>query len=76
MTSDDELGVSVSGFPCGSPLQRAGNSVQVEPGQSSSSLNMDEDNAAGGSISLLKRKRGGSDIVAQDGSYPTMLGVF
>jgi hypothetical protein len=37
---------------------------------------MDEDNAAGGSISLLKRKRSGSDIVAQVGSYPTTLGVF
>ena len=49
-------------------------------GPSSPSLNMDEpeDNEAGGSLStsLLKRKRSGSDIVAQDGSYATTFGVF
>lgn len=47
-------------------------------GPSSSSLNTDEDNDTGGSLStsLLKRKRSSSDIVTQDGSYAMTLGVF
>lgn len=54
-------------------------SVEPVAGPSSSSLEMDEDNLneAGGSLStsLLKRKRSGSDIMTQEGSYAT-TGVF
>jgi hypothetical protein len=52
-------------------------SVEPVAGTSSSSLNTDEDNEAGGSLStsLLKRKRSGSYIASQDGSYLTTLGV-
>ena len=53
-------------------------SVELVAGPSSSSLNIDEDNEVEGSSSTrpLKRKRSGSDIVDQDGSYATTLGVF
>jgi hypothetical protein len=56
----------------------ASGSVEPVSGPSSSSLDMDEDNEAGGSLStsLLKRKRSGSDIVAQDGNHATTPGVF
>jgi hypothetical protein len=52
-------------------------SVEHVADSSSSSLSMDEDNETGGSLStsLLKRKRSGSDIVTQEGSYAT-TGVF
>ena len=48
------------------------------PSSSSSLLNIDEDNEVERSFpaSSLKRKRSGSDIVDQEGSYPTTLGVF
>ena len=52
--------------------------VVAGPSSSSSLLNIDEDNEVEGSFSesSLKRKRSGSDIVDQEGSYPTTLGVF